>query len=284
MLGKLMKYEWKNVYKFGSIMILTVLVMTTIGYFFLSSSVVGDFFAGDVVLSDTENLVLVLTSVSSLLVYYLVLIGALYGILIYMGVRFYKTMYTDQGYLTNTLPVTPGKILTSKILVSGSWVFLSYMAVYVSIAVLLIGLVQGMTGGVSADISFAEFWEAIILLYEEIGMDVKQLVIIMILSCLISPFTSVIQIFGALTIGQLSKKYKLLMSILVYIGLTIASSIIVTVIEGVMMMGSIVTATGDVSMEFVNSSCIFALLYSAVISIVLVLVSHRIIKKKLNMD
>lgn len=42
----------------------------------------------------------------------------------YFGQRFYKTTFTDEGYLTNTLPVTPGQILNSRFLTALLWSFL----------------------------------------------------------------------------------------------------------------------------------------------------------------
>lgn len=284
MLGKLLKHEWKSVYKFGSILVLAILVITAIGYFFLSSSAVGELFAGEMELSDTEMFTLVISSIGTLLLYYLALIGAMYGVMIYMGVRFYKSMYTSQGYLTHTLPVKPGQLLASKILVSGAWMFLVYFAVFASIIILLIGLFQGILGDATIEISFAEFWREMSAVYGEIGFDMTTFVVVMFGSALISPFTSVIQIFGALTIGQLSKKYKLMVGIFTYIGLIVVNYIITMIVESVIMVNTMLTATGDVSFGFMNSTYIVSMVYTVVVAVVLVLVSHLIIKKKLNMD
>lgn len=284
MLGKLMKHEWKSSYKFGSIMVLTIFVLTLIGYFFLSSSAVGDLISGELVLSGMESFTLVMSSVGTLLLYYLALIGAMYGIMIYMGVRFYKTMYTSQGYLTHTLPVKPGQLLASKILVSGIWTLLVYLAVFASIFILLIGLLQGIVGDALQEVSFAELWKQLAVVYGEIGFDMNLFMWVMLGSALVSPFSSVIQIFGALTIGQLSKKHKLMVGIFTYIGLIILNYIITMIAESVIMMKTMFAATGEITLEFMNSSYLLSIGYTVIISIVLVIVSHLIIKKKLNMD
>lgn len=51
--------------------------------------------------------------------------------------RYYKSLYSDEGYLTHTLPVKAGSLLGSKVLTSFVWLILSYLvagAVFLIIA------------------------------------------------------------------------------------------------------------------------------------------------------
>lgn len=284
MLGKLLKHEWKSVYKFGSLLVLTILVLTAIGYLFLSSSVVGDLIAGEVVLSEVEALTLGISSVGTVLLCYLALIGAVYGAMIYMGVRFYKTMYTNQGYLTHTLPVKSGQLLASKILVAGGWMLMVYAVLLFSVVILLVGLFKGAFGDVLIGISFEELRQEVSALYSEMGFDMPFFGVVFLVYMLISPFAAVIRIFGALTIGQLSKKHKLMVGVFTYIGVIVFDYVSIVFAESIIMINSMFTNTGEVPVGFMNSTYIVSMVYMIVSAVVLVIVSHLIIKKKLNME
>ena len=54
----------------------------------------------------------------SIFLYYFGLIGCTLGTMLIIAIRFYKTCYTDQGYLTHTLPATTRQILNAKIMAS----------------------------------------------------------------------------------------------------------------------------------------------------------------------
>lgn len=284
MLGKLIKHEWKGTYKFGGIMVLTIFVLTLIGYLFLRYSAIGDVIQGEMELKPAEIMTLTISSLGTLILYYLALIGAMYGAMIYLGVRFYKTMYTDQGYLTHTLPVTPGQLLTSKIFVSGVWTLFVYLAVFASIFILLFGLFQGLLGAATMEGSLEEALREMANVYREMGFDFVTFGIVLFFTGLLSPFISMIQIFGALTIGQLSKKHKLMVGIFTYIGLIVLNYIVTMVVETVSMINSMFSAAGEVSLGFMNTTYLASIVYSVLMSAVLVFVSHRILKKKLNMN
>ena len=284
MLGKLMKYEWKGIGKFGSALILAIFVITGIGYVFLRASAIGDLLVGEAVLTGLETTTLVLSGVGSLILYYLALLGVVYGAMIYMGVRFYKTMYTGQGYLTHTLPVTPGQLLTSKILISGVWYLLVSVSVIISVFILLWGLCQGMFDGLPGEMSLAEIWGELSLAYQEMGINVTGFVITIIMFGLLTPFTTMIQIFGALTIGQLAKKYKLMVGIFTYIGLIVLNYIVTMVMESIIMITTMFSSDGTVGLGYMNTTYIAGGIYTIVVSVVLVFVSHWIIKKKLNLN
>ena len=111
MLGKLFKHEWKNTYKIGLLMVLIMIGVTVFGCasFFTPLWVNGfqNSFTGKLTPIDILGIVF-------LIFYVISIIGVTYGILIYLGVRFYKSMYTDEGYLTHTLPVTSHHLLLIK--------------------------------------------------------------------------------------------------------------------------------------------------------------------------
>ena len=284
MLGKLIKHEWKSVYKVGSVLLLVIFAVTLVGYIGLRTPVMSDLFADESRLTEMQSVLVGFASISSFLIYVLLLVGAMYGIVIYMGVHFYKTMYTDEGYLAHTLPVKTHQLLGSKVIVSGIWVFLINAALCASVVVLAIGLLQGVMDGIQVDISWNEFWSELGNMFAFIDFDAVHLLIITILSVLISPFASVVLLFGALTIGQLSGKHKLMMGILTYIGLAVVSYLLNSLVQAIITFGYAMSPADDVSMGYMTSSYDASLIVSCVTGVVLYFVSHYIISKKLNLE
>ena len=65
------------------------------------------------------------------------LIAVSLGITIYLAVHFYKTMYTDEGYLTHTLPVGGRELLWSKLIPMAAWSLLTMLVVVLAAVVLI---------------------------------------------------------------------------------------------------------------------------------------------------
>ena len=60
---------------------------------------------------------------------------------IYIAVRFYKNLYTDEGYLMHTLPVTPRQLLVSKLTVGSLWSFLvTILTLWAVFLIMIFGL------------------------------------------------------------------------------------------------------------------------------------------------
>ena len=70
------------------------------------------------------------------------------------------------------------------------------------------------------------------------GINLLHYGITLLLTYVAGPFITMVTLFGALTIGQLSSKHKGLMGILAYAGLTILSSIIGSTVQSAFMFGA----------------------------------------------
>ena len=53
--------------------------------------------------------------------------------------RFYRSFFSDEGYLTMTLPVSTHKLILSRLIVSVIWYALSFLAGTLSVVILLVG-------------------------------------------------------------------------------------------------------------------------------------------------
>ena len=97
MLKKLFVHEWKDCWRLVGLMNLIVLGLTVIGVVVMQS---------DTWSFASENAVIRLTMILYVMAY-IASVAALSLVTVFFFYnRFYKNLYTDQGYLMHTLPVT----------------------------------------------------------------------------------------------------------------------------------------------------------------------------------
>ena len=126
MLGKLIKYEWRGL-RFPLLIMLGVLGVATLLTCLLIFTINPKY---DSVPSGLSVLSLIL----SIMLYYFGIIGCSVGTMLIIAIRFYKTTYTDQGYLTHTLPVETKTLLAAKTITS----VLCYLLMLLGIAATLL--------------------------------------------------------------------------------------------------------------------------------------------------
>lgn len=285
MLGKLMKHEWKETYRLFGAGLLFMLAMTVLtGVGFGTSPLIKNAFGNGRV---TGIGMLDVMWILSLIMYVITLIGLAWGSLIYLAVHFYKSMYSDQGYLTHTLPVTSHQLLISKILISGIW----YLIIGVSMAVsgcILVTIIAGMAlKGTDVTVSWRMFREFFDQMFP--GTNWFAQIILYVIQIIIGSFCSLIVLFGAITLGQLFSKHKVMMSFVCYFGINILESIVASLMAiplGIVTSRRIVESQG-VSMNFNLSTeplQMMPTLLSAAFAVTLYFVSNYIIKRKLNLD
>lgn len=276
MLGKLVKHEWKSTYRMGCLMLFFTLMVTFLGWISFQSPMWRQLKEYDYVRSFGP---LDFLSIIVLLMYVFMLVGIAYAIQIYLGVHFYRTMYTDQGYLTHTLPVSKHEILCSKILVGGLWMLIVNAAVFLSCVVVLGSLVGAF---MSDEYTWSMFWKelspSLRNYFTLFGLSYSFYFVILILSAVVGPFVSVTILFGAITAGQLFARARVLMAILCYLGVCMVNGLVSSAVQSVLAFSSL--GQGAL-MDISTNSSLFVQLAAAVL---LYFVSHQIITKRLNME
>ena len=209
MLKKLLKYEWKSTNKIGGLLMLTGVGIGILGC--LTILIVSNFINNDAAIAGFGALL----GIMALVVFALCLVSIIYGGFIYLGVKFYKSMYGDEGYLMHTLPVTTHQLLLSKTIIAGIWSFLfSFLVVLVYIGFgSTVAAVSGADLGEALGILFRGFAEA----FGEMDLDDKLLFIAIIVMYIISFFTGMTALFGCFTVGQLFRKHRGIMGLLCYV-------------------------------------------------------------------
>lgn len=234
--------------------------------------------------------------VATLILYVIMLLASTWGMLIFLGIRFYRSMYTDEGYLSHTLPVTANQLFLSKVLVSGVWYLFITIGIGISVVALIVSLMTGLLniGELSSVLTQynGNIWEFLADAFyelgrtyeEEMGINLLHYGITLLLTYVAGPFITMVTLFGALTIGQLSSKHKGLMGILAYAGLTILSSIIGSTVQSAFMFGANVANSASGITVSTNSAYDINVITSLLIAAIMYGVSYYIMNRKLNLD
>ena len=269
MLGKLIKHEWKSTYKMGCLMLGAMAVITFLGWLSFQAPVWKS-------ISGTGGSVswLDIFSIFTVLIYAMLLACVIFGIRIYLCVRFYRTMYTNQGYLTHTLPVTKNQILGSKLLVSGLWMLFIQLAIYFSIFMLVSSLIWMVAPDryQPTDL-FAAAWEILSEMESLFGFRAAHFVGMWLATSLIGSFTSIMILFGSLSLGQLMPRGRLFLGILFYILIVVGEELLVSLFRSFSgSFGAYLNRNMDI--RFIVDLLTAAILYAA---------THFIISRKLNL-
>lgn len=275
MLGKLMKHEWKATCRMGCLMLGAMVFVTLLGWLSFQAPMWRSL--GGYGSFDGLGWVDVL-SFFSLGLYAILAAGVSFCLLIYLGVRFYRTMYTDEGYLTHTLPVTKGQILASKLIVSGIWELLIVLSIYLSVMLIVLSMIAAfLPDNYSLSRLWGEFAFGIWDFLEEMGMwldfEAFHVLGVMIAASLLGPFTTVAILFGAISLGQLVPKGRFMMGILFYVIILVAQQMLVSLFYSFAYTAGV----------YIRIRTEVSIAVNLLTAIVLYVLSYYVISKKLNM-
>lgn len=283
MFSKLLKHEWKANWRLLSILSLAVIIAAVVGTIALRVMVnYGDR------LSESNSYLTLLLMPLSLFVFvsFMVLVIYAAAVLFVLLFRFYKNKFTDEGYLTFTLPVTNHQIFLSSAVNMLIWSVISVVLVILLFVVMI--LIGTSTSGFinmelirelrSLKLILPEMAEA----YSEILGDSYG--ILTLISILISPVYNVVLAMTCITLGAVvAKKHKILAAIGIYYGantvLGILSSAITTV-PSLMFIGNGGLASSD---RYFTLTMVAQLLIYAAVIVGGYFLSTKLMKNKLNL-
>lgn len=145
--------------------------------------------------------------------------------------RFYKSRFTDEGYLTFTLPVTNHQLLLSSI--TNTTLNLLIVGVVTAVTVLLIFLLAlSAVPDVAVWEELKQVWPEILAVLKQAAAEDAGLLALMAFSSVATFFRQIIQLMLAVTIGALiAKKHKLLAAVGVYYGIHMVVSFLTSMVS-----------------------------------------------------
>ena len=273
MFAKLLKYEWRATRGFLGLLSLICLSAALVGGLSMRYLVwVSE-------LDTQEDVAIVLSVLTMIFAFIAIAIGAA-AMQFFTLWRFYKSRFTDEGYLTFTLPVTTHQILLSGFVNCLLGVLSSLVALGISYLVLL------LLGFSALDNFFPSLWEVLPLAMEnlwrlfsgETGAFLAQLTLGVVTGVL----NSTVVMMLAVTIGSiLAKKHKVLAAIGVYYGINMVMSLITSVLG--VVLGLSVYSSQSSSMDVLSSMMLMESGLFLIVAVGGYFLMYALVHRKLNL-
>lgn len=184
---------------------------------------------------------------------------------------FYKTMVSNQGYLTHTLPVKTSTILNSKLIIAFLWQIIIFVLVTLSILLFFVGHID------------SSFQYAIIDFNNSVGIDIGQFLGFITACMVIGAISSPLMFYASIAIGHLFGSHKVLGAILAYFVIYTIIQIISVIVLVALGWSSLYVPTPTDPLLF-RSIMWFTIIFSFIISIIFYIVTNYVLSKKLNLE
>ncbi len=222
MFAKLLKHEWRSTREMLGILCLISLGASLLGgltmcYLFYVSSHDG---GG----SEALKILSVLFMIAAMIALAVVGVAA---VVVYMG-RFYKSRFTDEGYLTFTLPVNTHQNLLASLVNTAIGMVLMTLVICLSGCLWMVIAFAGVEGFYQTVWEhFPELWEKFWSLVQTHAGEIPWGVMARgMLSALTGAINSLVMLMLAVTVGSLiAKKHKILAAVGVFYGIHVLISI-----------------------------------------------------------
>ena len=195
---------------------------------------------------------------------------------VYLCFHFYQSMYSQQGYLTHTLPVKTTQILHVKIIVSFVYLFLT--EIFSVLSFLGVGLI---TDGVSVSVMSNGIQKTLTQIADELGISVFILLFFVLLIMILGCLDALLLFFAGSSIGQLAHRSKGAFGIAAGIGLYYISQIVSVI---VIMVGAFALFSGTKEIQPAPWAMGGFCLLLAGWAVVYYLMNRIIVQKHLNLE
>lgn len=289
MLGKLIRYEWKSVWKVETLLAVILIAFALAEALTLQTPMYANLFLDQKELPDGWEAFSIFTIMGGGTVMIMLCVGAVYASMIYFGVRYFRSMFGDEGYLTHTLPVSKKTLIAAKYLTAVIWQILISLAVVVSIGLIVASiLILEMRNGVPLSKFIEEFKEIFEGFFENASLFIHA-VAAGVLKAILQPVILVATLFGALTIGQLFNKQRGFWGIVMYFAINFVTGLIGGIFRGIGNIFLVNSISGmDDTVSSFGSWMFFTVDLSIIVSffvaVGLTIYAHYIISNKLNLQ
>ncbi len=214
MLGKLLKYEFRATARIFLPMYAILLVM----------SAAARLLYGAQMISTLGSILNILTAVVTVAVIGLMTAVAVVTVVLICR-RFWTNLLGREGYLMNVLPVTSTAHVWAKLIAAAVWTILSGVVCMAALFIMLSQVVQ-----LGSFQELAQWWNEVRAVLAQAGIAgwCRLLIAQFIFYILLSLLLSVLEIYAAMSVGQLVNRHRIWMSVGAYFGIEIVRSTLMT--------------------------------------------------------
>ncbi len=266
MVKKLIKYDFKS---FGKILFPAYVVLLGVAALYRLLS-----------LFETDSTSYRIFNASAIVI--LVVAGIVCSVMtvIVSIVRFYKGLYTAEGYLSFTLPVTPAAHIFSKLITSLIFDALTLVVSFAALAVATAGEV------------FAEIVKAGLYLikygFKTVGGQSPLYVVEVVVLALVAAATAHLLMFMCISIGQTAKKHKILAALGIYFAIYVVKQILGTlfIAQGVVsdLFGNLARFAAEHSHAFLHLFFCGGIVLEFAFGVLYFVITRLMMKRHLNLE
>lgn len=273
MVRKLIKYDFQSYFR-----LLFPVQLIIIGFALINRLI--QFFEPASDAAEAASTVYNSVFVSTLVLYILSIFVCLIMTVVVSIIRFYQGMYTNEGYLNHTLPVTPTQHILAKLLTSIIFCLGADLAIFLSFMVITAGEVN------------IEVFKAITFLvgryFVNTGLNGALYVLEFILLAIVSVVFLFLKLYFCISVGQLVKRKKILLAFGVFFGIYVMKQIIGTVFAIVVALnldfmdqiGNWINSSPNVAFHIFFCG---AIIFYGLFALIYFLITKHIMSKKLNL-
>ncbi len=268
MLKHLLKYEWQATRKVLVIINAFTVIITILGLLTINTL--------DYELNPGAKSIVILI----FMLYYITILSVSFAMSIYCAVRFYRNLYTDEGYLMHTLPVTKRQLVISKLLIHSLCMLITELILLASVGVLLLPLLSRLLE--TPDLFLHNLLHDLMELCRSTGVSLPVFVLVGSISNLIGLVSGILMIYCAIILGQTFHQHKVMGSILCYIGLY---SLVQTITSVLIMPQTMMLGNQDFNaMTFLIHAIPSVSISSLFLGILWYGITLHMMNEKLNLD
>ena len=293
MFGRALKYDMKAVWKLWWVIAVSVGGLTVIRSFILRF-----------VLSFADKLDRVSTLVNVvwgiavffLCVSFVAIFASSAGTLILVLVRFYKNFFTDEGYLTFTLPVSRGKLFLAKMTNAMIWTTLHNILLIICVMVMMLIALPPQKGEFINPAIYTGIGELLGYVFEGITTEgiiwISVYAVEALLALTVYSSIGICMLHMCITIGAVvAKKAKVITGIGIYYGIQILFSTAISLLANLFIFGMI-GGFSELISKIETESALFAIIavigllvigLLATVALTIYFVTLDLIKNRLNL-
>ena len=275
MTGKMIKYELKQMRPVLLISFIALFFVTIVGFMVgvLPILIFGGKNIGTGIWST------VMTGISFLAYAFILLVIAI-GMDIFIGFRFYKSMYSSKGYFTHTLPLKTNELILGKTIPAILVQILVDLMVIISAVIIFLGYYVAKEGLENAIYNVTSLIQIFAGRYFHTGFGIILAAIILGIFAVIKTVSVTFILLLCASLGQLFNSYRILMVVVSFIAINRIIAAVEWFINAVVMEG----VKADLYRR--GTGTMINLIFVAIVNIILLIASYMlnyyIISNKLN--
>lgn len=274
MLKKLLRYDLKSVFKYW-----WIAALTSVGISFFGGTCLA-------AITSEQNNPSVLTALSGIGIFVAImgLSAFMLTSTILIFIRFYKNFFTDEGYLTFTLPVRRSQLINSKLIMSIVLGFATSTVFLIDILILTLIGVGDKIGLEDISYMMTEFAD---IMNFKVALYMCIYILEFLLFILLSAIASTLFLFGCITFASIiTKKAKVITAIGIYY---VATSVVSSVVQFLYLfvIGALsdwfASIPNDMYAPIIAVIALIIIAFMAVVCLLLYLLMYWMLDRKLNL-